>query len=176
MLPGLLVVAELIVVPGESPARRRVEWLLPTFLMLGIVLLGFWTVRTMVGGLVGQDIHPAFHHGGPGLRLFTMLGVVPEWVRLLLVPLRLSADYSPQRIAIATDFGLDQVVGLLMLLTLLLLIWHTRRRAPVAAFGVVWVLVALLPVSNLLLPTGVLLAERTLFLPSVGAMLAVGGG
>ena len=33
---------------------------------------------------------------------------------------------------------------------------------------------ALLPVSNLLVPTGIMLAERTLMLPSVGLMLAVG--
>jgi tetratricopeptide (TPR) repeat protein len=42
------------------------------------------------------------------------------------------------------------------------------------AFGILWVVLTLFPVSNLLLPTGILLAERTLFLPSVGAMLAVG--
>ena len=35
--------------------------------------------------------------------------------------------------------------------------------------------IALLPVHNVLVPTGVVLAERTLFLPSVGAMIALGG-
>ena len=41
--------------------------------------------------------------------------------------------------------------------------------------GIAWTAVALLPVSNLILPTGILLAERTLYLASVGAMLAVAG-
>ena len=48
------------------------------------------------------------------------------------------------------------------------------RRLPAAAFGLSWVALALAPVSNVLLPTGVLLAERTLFLPSAGLVLAVG--
>jgi hypothetical protein len=39
---------------------------------------------------------------------------------------------------------------------------------------VLWFAVTIFPVSNVLLLSGVLLAERTLFLPSVGAMLALG--
>jgi tetratricopeptide (TPR) repeat protein len=46
----------------------------------------------------------------------------------------------------------------------------------VLAFGLAWLGLALLPVSNLIAATGVVVAERTLFLPSAGAMLAVGGG
>ena len=37
-----------------------------------------------------------------------------------------------------------------------------------------WIAIAFLPVSNLLFSTGVLLAERTLYLPSVGLALAAG--
>jgi tetratricopeptide (TPR) repeat protein len=36
--------------------------------------------------------------------------------------------------------------------------------------------VALFPVSNLAVPTGIFIAERTLFLPSIGFALAVAGG
>ena len=42
------------------------------------------------------------------------------------------------------------------------------------AFGILWVLIALFPTSNLVIPTGIVLAERTMFLPSVGAMLVAG--
>jgi Tfp pilus assembly protein PilF len=43
------------------------------------------------------------------------------------------------------------------------------------ALGILWFVLAVLPVSNLLFPTGVLLAERTLYLPSVGLSIAVTG-
>jgi len=56
--------------------------------------------------------------------------------------------------------------------TLLVLAWRRGRR--VEAFGLGWIGVALSPVANLLYPAGVLVAERTLYLPSVGLALAAG--
>src|SRR6185503_11620075 len=44
----------------------------------------------------------------------------------------------------------------------------------VASFGIAWLCITLLPVSNFVVPAGIILAERTLFLPSIGVMLAVG--
>jgi len=55
---------------------------------------------------------------------------------------------------------------------LLVLAWRRGRR--VEAFGLGWIAIAFLPVANLLFPTGVLVAERTLYLPSVGLAIAVG--
>ena len=49
-----------------------------------------------------------------------------------------------------------------------------RRTAPVVTFGVIWVGIALFPVSNVLVPTGIVLAERTLYLASIGFLLVVG--
>jgi tetratricopeptide (TPR) repeat protein len=57
---------------------------------------------------------------------------------------------------------------------LLWTLWRRRRR--VEALGVAWIGIALAPVSNLVFPVGVLVAERTLYLPSVGLALAVGAG
>jgi hypothetical protein len=44
----------------------------------------------------------------------------------------------------------------------------------VVALGGIWTAVAILPVANLAFPTGVLIAERTLLLPSVGIVLVAG--
>lgn len=50
-----------------------------------------------------------------------------------------------------------------------------RRLAPRSAgFGILWFVISALPVSNLLFLTGVLLAERTLYLPSVGFCAGAG--
>jgi tetratricopeptide (TPR) repeat protein len=50
-----------------------------------------------------------------------------------------------------------------------------RRRAPAVSFGLSWFAIGLFPVSNVLVPTGILIAERTLFLPSVGFIVAMAG-
>ena len=50
--------------------------------------------------------------------------------------------------------------------------WRRGRR--IEALGLAWIALAYAPVANLLFPIGVLLAERTLYLPSVGLALAAG--
>ncbi len=104
-----------------------------------------------------------------------MLSVVPHWFRLLLWPAHLQGDYSPGEIVGQTHWTSAQTFGLeLLLLVAVLTIW-SWRRAPMMAFGLVWGAIAIFPVHNVLVPTGIVLAERTLFLPSVGLMLAIGG-
>ena len=60
-------------------------------------------------------------------------------------------------------------------------IWRNRENGP--AFPVLFTLVCLAPVSNLVVPVGTIMAERILYLPSVGvcaglgsALIAVAGG
>jgi hypothetical protein len=164
VLLGLIVLAELLLVE-EPVVRIRLERLLPVLLGLTAVLVAFWTIRTLVtGGLVGRDILPAFRGGNPATRVLTALGVVPEYLRLLLVPLSLSADYNPQQVPILDHFTTRVFDGLVVLTLMAAMVWWSWRRHPVVAFGLCWTAVSLFPVSNLLLPTGILLAERTLFL------------
>ena len=52
----------------------------------------------------------------------------------------------------------------------------TRRRSPWLGLAVAWAVLSFLVVSNLIIPVGIWLAERTLYLPSVGVAIAVAGG
>jgi protein O-mannosyl-transferase len=108
--------------------------------------------------------------------VLTMLGVVPEWARLLIAPIHLQADYAPQEVPIAHSIGARQIAGALLLVVVGVLAVKVRRRQPAFTFAICWMAITLFPVSNLIVPTGILLAERTLFLPSVGAVLAGGAG
>jgi len=107
-------------------------------------------------------------------RLLTVAATVPEYARLLLFPFDLSADYLPGVLDLTRTITLKVVLGLLLAALLVIAILRAWRRAPVLAFALLWVPIAISPVSNVFFATGVLLAERTLYLPSVGAMLALG--
>ena len=100
---------------------------------------------------------------------------MPQWIRLLYWPAHLSADYGPPAVEVAQGVSISQLPGLLLLVSILAIGVVTRKRQPVIAFGIAIVCAALLPSSNFILPAGIIIAERTLFLPSVGAMLIVGG-
>jgi hypothetical protein len=176
ILPGLLLAAELTVVRREEPWSRRLRSLGTLFAALTGVALGFLAGRaTVLGGVAGDFVHPALRDASFGERVVIMLAVVPQWLRLLLVPWHLQADYMPRELDSATRLGGAQALGALIVIALGLIAWRSRRRFPVTTFGILWVAVALLPVSNLVVPTGILLAERTLFLPSMGVALAIGG-
>jgi len=147
------------------------------FLAQGVVALAFFWVRTRVlsGSLLGTFVAEAMVGLTMWERVLTMLAVVPEWFRLLLWPAQLKADYGPGELVGHTVWGPMQTLGVLLLVSATALAAAAWRRAPVVAFGLVWCAVGLFPVHNVLAPTGILLAERTLFLPSIGAMIALGG-
>jgi hypothetical protein len=175
VLVGLLAAAEVTVVTDPRPIGARIKALFPTYLLL---LIGAAIVmaarRFALGATVGE--YPALVLGDLGFvdRCLTMLAIVPEWGRLFLWPAHLRADYGPAEFVASTSFGPPQALGLALVVVTLTTAWAARRRRPGLAFGIAWTVLALLPVSNLLVTSGILLAERTLLLPSVGAMLAAG--
>ena len=173
VLPALLAAAEICLVRREEPWRRRLPALAPLALVLCAVGAAYLAARTAVLGGVAGGVSPAFVGLPAADRVWTAVGVVPEWVRLFLWPARLSSDYSPQQALLREALDIGALPGLALLAAAALAIAATARRRPVIAFGLLWVGIALAPVSNILVPTGVLLAERTLFLASAGAMLAV---
>lgn len=177
VLPGLLVAAEVLLLPADEPIRDRIARGRRLLLLLMLVAVSFYGVRTLVlgGDLVGTFTAEGLAYLTMGQRGLTMLAVVPRWFRLLLWPSHLQADYSPEEIVAQTSWGPDQTLGALLVLGTLLAALLAWRRAPSITFGIAWMAIALFPIHNVLVPTGIVLAERTLFLPSVGAMLALGG-
>jgi tetratricopeptide (TPR) repeat protein len=137
--------------------------------------------------VLGSIAHPFGPLGADLLaqipRVWTLSEVWSHYVRLLVFPLDLSSDYSPNVIPISLGWNAANLVGLVLALAILagaLVAWRRGDLGPgsgsarAAGFGVVWFVVTISPVSNVVFLTGVLLAERTLYLPSVGFVAAAG--
>ncbi|MGE0554767.1 MAG: tetratricopeptide repeat protein [Gemmatimonadales bacterium] len=174
VLPGLLLAGELVPLPGRASAPWR--RLAPTYLLLGVVGVGFLVGRYLVLGDLGGGPPAAGLQGlSLGDRALVMAPLALDWIRLLVWPAKLSAQYSPPAQGGPPVWSLPAIAGLVAVGAAAALFVAGRRRAPVVAFGLAWFAVAILPVSNVLFPTGILLAERTLLLPSVAVAL-VGSG
>ncbi|HTR78534.1 MAG TPA: hypothetical protein VMH39_10500 [Gemmatimonadaceae bacterium] len=176
VLPVLLAASELILVRDPRPLWSRFIELRPFALTLGLIAVGYlWARNVVLGRMGGFELYVPFDalHTTGVQRIVTMVGLVPQWVRLFLWPAHLSAEYGPPQYPIASGPEIGQVPGLILMVGILSLGAALRRRSPVACFGIAWMTLTLLPVSNLLVPTGVLIAERTLFLPSIGVVLAL---
>jgi tetratricopeptide (TPR) repeat protein len=92
--------------------------------------------------------------------------------KLLVWPHPLSWDYSFNQIPLADWSSLRTWLSVVLYLAAILSAVLLMRRRPVFSWGMVFFLVLLLPTSNLFFLNGTTYAERFLFLPSAGILLA----
>ena len=169
-----LVIAGWIASVGRQPSRRRMLAYGLGWLGLGSAYLALrWSVLHSAAHHLA--VAPVFVEASPIAVRLTAISSFTDFARLLVFPLKLRADYSPaERTLVTTSLDGRVLLGLGCLLAwVALVVWAWRRGRRVEAFGLLWIVIALMPVSNLLFPSGVLVAERTLYLPSVGFALAV---
>ena len=112
------------------------------------------------------------YYGDSALTTFFTVGkILVHYMKLLVYPIRLSADYSYNAFPLSASFyepsTCVSIILLLLLgyLTLKLLVNHRM-----VAFGILWFFITVLPVCHIF-PHHELLAEHYLYLPSVGLCL-----
>jgi protein O-mannosyl-transferase len=182
VFPALLV-GLLLLRPGtgdDAEDRGRTDrrddlWVLAGTL---VVLVIYLAVRYRVlGTLVHRDTAPYITILPTTLRWTTAVANLGHLARLLVMPVDLISDYGPDVVIPNGPLNPRFLIGLLLgaaTITAGYLSW-TRDRW--IALGLAWTVLSLLVVSNLIVPIGVWVAERTLYLPSVGlSMLVVGVG
>ncbi|MGH7656239.1 MAG: hypothetical protein ACREN6_16425 [Gemmatimonadaceae bacterium] len=175
VLPALIVIAELFLVRDVRPWRERTRELVSLLLWMTLFAVAFLWVRIVVTGEIGGDTeHPALRNLSMGQRSLLMLGLVPRIGRLFVWPDHLSADYSPQMVPGYAGWNVELIPGAILLGCLAILFFASWRRSPVVCFGIAWLAIAYSPVANILIPSGILIAERTFLVPSVGLVLAAG--
>lgn len=175
VIPLLLVAAEISLIDDVSLRERvRATWRGYAAMAAVAAVLIAARATVLAGNVAGALPAKAIAGLSLGGRLLTTMQIVPKWLRLFVWPAHLQIDYSPNEIVASTGFGAWELYGLAILVVLATIAWLARRRAPVVTFGLAWCGIALLPVSNIV-PSGIVLAERTLFLPSIGFLVAVGG-
>jgi len=144
------------------------------YVALGVLTLAFLGVWWLVGGAGAHDAAAPFLGASAGGRLAIALPALWRATRLLLWPLDLSADYNPRVIPVYSGVSVAAVAGLVIVAAVLWLAWWCRRRSPGITFAGVVAALALAPTSNLFHASGVVLAERTLYLPVL--FVATGAG
>lgn len=157
------------------PERRRMLAYAAGWGVVAVLYLGVrWTILHPFARM--EHLAAIFIEASPLTVRLTTIAALTDIARLLVFPLVLRVDYSPaERTLVTSPFDgrfLAGVVCLFVWAGLLVVAWRRGRRAE--AFGLGWIAIAFLPVANLFFPTGVLVAERTLYLPTVGLAVAVG--
>ena len=166
---------------GRRPTFREVlvggwrVWALCTAALVGVA-----TARYFVLGGLTVSQHWVTHEVRNftlAPRFWTMTAAWPLIGRLLIWPSKLRMHYGSDIVIPLTEPTIWAVLSLMsavIIVALAALLARRGDRRPLVAIA--WVAIAFLPASNLLVPTGQLLAERTLYLPSVGVALLVAWG
>ena len=131
---------------------------------LGIVTVGFLAAWVAVGRLGETNEAAVFYGRGAWGRLAIALPAVVQAAWLLVWPASLSVDYSPQVIPARTSVSLAALLGFCVVCCVPALALWCRRRAPAISFAAGLAALSYLPTANLLFASGVVLAERNLYL------------
>lgn len=174
-LPALLIWSELVLGSRGTGKAPRETWLRLLSILPHLAIgMGFlWYRRAAVQSLIPSGL-------GAGIlwqRLPGALEVLSRYTVLAVWPFRMQAAYTQARPeSLLNPWPL---AGLAIAAVSLLLVLAWRRRWPEAAFALGWFLLALAPVVDLfpLAPRAVNMADRYLFIPSLGIcwLLALAG-
>ena len=170
----------LVIVDGLDPNRRDRLWRkvwadAPLYLLLGAVFGGYLGLRyAVLGVFAGSTTAPGLIGKSFAVREATAVHTWLQYLRLMLWPRDLVGNYGPNVIVAATWRQPGVYVALAVGLAVLGSAWALRHRSRWYAAGVAWFVASIFVVSNLFISVGVVLAERTFYLPSIGlAFIAV---
>ena len=147
-----------------SPDGRGGQGVRKLWVGLGVVTVAYIVIWGVVGVAGASAPTAVFYGRDTWARLAIALPAVLRAAVLLVWPLSLSSDYSPQVIPAYSGLSFAAVLGFLVVVAIPALIIVCRRPAPAISFTAALAALSFLPTSNLLFAGGVVLAERNLYL------------
>jgi tetratricopeptide (TPR) repeat protein len=155
--------------------KRKLIWLLPAFVSLGVFILyvsGAFRGDFDFGSLL-EDISAFSKETGRISRwnyLCTQFNVIVIYVRLLFFPFGQNVDYMYPFKSGFFD-GLTPLAFLFVAAIVLMGVWNLKKR-PIITFGIFWFLITL-SVESSIIPIKDALFEHRLYLPIFGFALLV---
>lgn len=146
------------------------------FALLAASGIGYLALRFHV--LKGMGIPKSGQYMDGTLTLFqrwlTSGRVFLQYFRLLFAPVQVTGDYDFNSIPVAGVHDWDAWLGLILVAGLIVLAIRLAKSKPAVTLGILFFFVALLPVSNWIMPIALLMAERFLYTPAFGFALLAG--
>jgi protein O-mannosyl-transferase len=166
VLPGIMLLYDLAW-PERTTWRRRA----PAYAALALPFAVFFLLRASVHSHMRIDPaeNPLVSAGFWAARL-TATKVIGRMLGLFLWPARLSADYSYNAVPLFTwaHPDLTAFLALAVCLSAMVLAICSRQSRKPLFFFILFFFVALSPTSNLIFLIGSIMAERFVYLPSIG--------
>lgn len=108
-----------------------------------------------------------------GEKMATIIYTLGQYIQLLIFPHPLTHDYYPRHIGIMQFSDWQVLLSLAVYGGLGVLILRGWQKRDLVSFGLAFFLITLSIVSNIVFPVGTNMAERFMFMPSVGFSLVL---
>ena len=137
-----------------------------------IAVLGRYAFKTQVEFIFNPLAYASFFE-----RFFTALKVLVLYLVKIFIPYDLSADYSYDQIPVVKNL-FSSPLALVGLVFLGLMIWVSyrillRKQGIVLDWVLIFFFLPFLVISNLIFPTGTIMAERLMYFSSFGALVVL---
>ena len=169
---GVVLVA--VMIAYDLAFAPKISWGVRVASYLAVLLPAatYFAIRSRVLAQVSSLLisfcdNPLQHTGFLTARL-TAAKVLGEYLHLLFWPARLSPDYSYNQVPLSTWTDPGAILALLLWIAVAAAAVFSYRRAKRVFFFIAFSLVTIAPVSNLVILVGSIMAERFLYLPSIG--------
>lgn len=165
--------------------RKSFQWksVISTVSFFGLVSVLYYVIRSMfrIAPLTAQyevsyDFNPMLFLS-PVERLFSSLTILSIYIEKTIIPFSLSASYHFSHFTpISNPFvQWSWVVGCItILLIITVTLWRFSKK-DIVVLGSILFVVTYLPISQLLRPGGDAVAERWMFIPSLGLLMMIIG-
>src|ERR1017187_2253547 len=98
----------------------------------------------------------------------TVFFILLKYLQLLLFPLNLTCDYNFAMIKIQTFSDFPAILGILINLGIGIYSVINLKRKSIISYGILFYFITLSPVSNMFINNGPTMAERFMYMPSLG--------
>ena len=136
-----------------------------------VVAVLLWLVRSSVTGPTVP--HEQWKHVDTSDRMATAVRTTVEYVGLHVFPLKLSADYWSDDVPVQGWGSMGVLLSLLLSAGLIALAFWQWKKMRSFSWGILFFFITLAPVSNFFFAAGFLKAERILYIPSIGLIVAM---
>jgi len=169
VIAGVIILLDRWLHTSDEPPYPAGFWI-----ALAIVTIGFLAAWFGFGWVGENDAAAVFYDRGTWGRLAIALPAVLRAALLLIWPASLSVDYNPQVLPARVGMSIPAVLGFVIMVGIPALALWCRRRAPAISFAACVAALSYLPTANLFFSSGIVLAERNLYLAVVLPAVFVG--
>ncbi|MCF6148229.1 MAG: tetratricopeptide repeat protein, partial [Candidatus Kuenenia sp.] len=117
------------------------------------------------------ETHVSYPNNSIFENIFTMPKVFATYIKMLIIPANLSADYVVPYFSLHTS--ISTLLSILFLSSFIIIVGKSFFYSRTVFYSLIWFLATLLPVLNII-PIENIMADRYLYLPSLGFCMIIG--